>query len=145
MWSRYTTQCLYHNNILCRLYSLKLSSNKSIWPMLLVLIRRLHLMMDHSTLSTTWLQRPSTANQRRYIHNYLHSYVYSSSCCNMHIYNTLNDSMMMEWLDLPCVQVYKERVLTVAMNCAQQAAKTGVKRFIHVSTAQVYNSDKVNI
>lgn len=42
------------------------------------------------------------------------------------------------------LQVYKERVLTVAMNCAQQAAKTGVKRFIHVSTAQVYNSDKVS-
>ena len=59
------------------------------------------------------------------------------------IYTTL--SMMKEWLDLPCVQVYKERVLTVAMNCAQQAAKTGVKRFIHISTAQVYNSDKVNI
>ena len=52
---------------------------------------------------------------------------------------------MMEWLDLPRMQVYKERVLTVAMNCAQQAAKTGVKRFIHISTAQVYNSDKVNI
>ena len=57
------------------------------------------------------------------------------------IYNTtLNDDGMA----LPHVQVYKERVLTVAMNCAQQAAKTGVKRFIHVSTAQVYNSDKVN-
>ena len=30
------------------------------------------------------------------------------------------------------------------MNCAEQAAKTGVRRFIDVSTAQVYSSDKVN-
>lgn len=33
--------------------------------------------------------------------------------------------------------------MTVALNSAQQAAKMGVKRFIHLSTAQVYNSDKV--
>ena len=52
---------------------------------------------------------------------------------------------MIEWLSPIRVQVYRERVLTVAMNCAKQAAKTGVKRFIHVSTAQVYNSDKVNM
>lgn len=50
--------------------------------------------------------------------------------------------MFCEWIH---TQVYKERVLTVATNCAQQAAKTGVKRFIHVSTAQVYNSDKVGV
>ena len=43
------------------------------------------------------------------------------------------------------LQVYKERVLTVAVNCARQAVKTGVKRFIHVSTAQVYNCDKVRV
>lgn len=49
----------------------------------------------------------------------------------------------MSLLALSLLQVYKERVLTVAVNCAQQAAKCGVKRFIHVSTAQVYNSDKV--
>ena len=35
-------------------------------------------------------------------------------------------------------------MLTVAINCAQQAAKTGVKRFVHVSTAQIYNSDKAS-
>ena len=40
-------------------------------------------------------------------------------------------------------QVYKERVLDVAVNCAREASRTGVKRFIHMSTAQVYNSDKV--
>ena len=34
-------------------------------------------------------------------------------------------------------------MVTVALNCARQAAKMGVKRFIHLSTAQVYNSDKV--
>lgn len=39
-------------------------------------------------------------------------------------------------------EVYKERVLNVAINCAKEAAKTGVKRFIEVSTAQVYNCDK---
>ena len=67
--------------------------------------------------------------------------MYIGAAAVTRIYNTLNDDGMA----LPCVQVYKERVLTVAMNCAQQAAKTGVKRFIHVSTAQVYNSDKVNM
>ena len=44
---------------------------------------------------------------------------------------------------LLCLQVYKERVLTVAVNCAQQAAKSGVKRLVYVSTAQVYDCDKV--
>lgn len=39
--------------------------------------------------------------------------------------------------------VYKERVLDVAVNCAREASRTGVKRFIHMSTAQVYNSDKI--
>lgn len=42
-----------------------------------------------------------------------------------------------------CPQVYKERVLDVVVNCGQEAAKTGVKRFIEVSTAQVYDCDKV--
>ena len=42
------------------------------------------------------------------------------------------------------LQVYKERVLDVAVNCAREACRTGVKRFIHMSTAQVYNSDKVS-
>ncbi len=40
-------------------------------------------------------------------------------------------------------QVYKERVLDVSVNCAREAAKTGVTRFIEVSTAQVYDCDKV--
>lgn len=40
-------------------------------------------------------------------------------------------------------QVYKERVFDVTLNCAREAAKTGVKRFIEVSTAQVYDCDKV--
>ena len=39
--------------------------------------------------------------------------------------------------------MYKERVLDVAVNCAREACRTGVKRLVQVSTAQVYNSDKV--
>ncbi|XP_064387862.1 dTDP-D-glucose 4,6-dehydratase-like [Halichondria panicea] len=38
-------------------------------------------------------------------------------------------------------QVYEERVLRVAMNCATVAAKAGSK-FIHISTGQVYDSSK---
>ncbi len=38
-------------------------------------------------------------------------------------------------------QVYEERVLKVAINCATAAAKQGSK-FIHVSTGQVYDSSK---
>lgn len=38
--------------------------------------------------------------------------------------------------------VYKENVLDVAVKCATAAAKHGVKRFIEVSTAQVYESGK---
>lgn len=41
------------------------------------------------------------------------------------------------------VKVYRERVYGVSMNCAHLAAKYGVKRYVEVSTAQVYNSDKV--
>ncbi len=42
-----------------------------------------------------------------------------------------------------CTKVYRERVLSVAVNCAKEAAKTKVKRFVHFSTAQVYDCDKV--
>lgn len=35
-------------------------------------------------------------------------------------------------------EVYKERVFHLSISCAQEAAKQGVKRFIEVSTAQVY-------
>ena len=41
------------------------------------------------------------------------------------------------------MQVYKERVLDVAVNCGREACRTGVKRFVHMSTAQVYDCDKV--
>lgn len=41
-------------------------------------------------------------------------------------------------------QVYKERVLTIALNCAHLAAKMSAKKFIEVSTAQVYDSGKVS-
>jgi len=38
--------------------------------------------------------------------------------------------------------VYKENVLEVAVKCATTAAKHGVKRFIEVSTAQIYDGEK---
>ena len=39
--------------------------------------------------------------------------------------------------------VYKENINDVTVTCAKQAAASGVKRFIEVSTSQVYASDKV--
>ena len=42
-------------------------------------------------------------------------------------------------------KVYKEGVFKVSLNCANQAAKQGIKRFIEVSTAQVYSGDKVSV
>jgi len=41
-------------------------------------------------------------------------------------------------------QVYKERVFTITLNCAHLAAKMSAKKFIEVSTAQVYDSGKVS-
>lgn len=38
--------------------------------------------------------------------------------------------------------VYQEHVYDLGMKCAREAAKTGVKRWIEVSTAQVYAADK---
>lgn len=38
--------------------------------------------------------------------------------------------------------VYKENVLEVAIKCATTAAQHGVKRFVEVSTAQIYDGDK---
>jgi len=39
-------------------------------------------------------------------------------------------------------EVYKENILDVSTTCGSAAAKAGVKRFIEVSTAQVYDADK---
>jgi len=39
-------------------------------------------------------------------------------------------------------EVYKENIFDVSVTCAKAAAKGGIKRFIEVSTAQVYNGDK---
>jgi len=39
-------------------------------------------------------------------------------------------------------EVYKENIIDVSVTCAKAAAKAGVKRFIEVSTAQVYTGDK---
>jgi len=47
----------------------------------------------------------------------------------------------------PCIltspQVYKEKVLDLSVKCATEAAKQNVKRFVEVSTAQVYEPKKV--
>jgi len=39
-------------------------------------------------------------------------------------------------------EVYKENILDVSTTCGNAAAKAGVKRFIEVSTTQVYDADK---
>lgn len=39
-------------------------------------------------------------------------------------------------------QVYKENIIEVSVTCAKVAAKHGVKRFVEVSTAQVYDAGK---
>lgn len=39
-------------------------------------------------------------------------------------------------------EVYRDGVLKLTTNCAQQAVKCKVKRFIEISTAQIYSSDK---
>jgi len=39
-------------------------------------------------------------------------------------------------------EVYEENLFTVSVTCATAAAKHGVSRFIHLSTAQVYDSGK---
>jgi len=39
-------------------------------------------------------------------------------------------------------EVYKENIVDVSVTCGNAAAKAGVRRFIEVSTAQVYDADK---
>jgi len=39
-------------------------------------------------------------------------------------------------------EVYKENIIDVSLTCGKAAAKAGVKRFIEVSTSQVYSGDK---
>jgi nucleoside-diphosphate-sugar epimerase len=39
-------------------------------------------------------------------------------------------------------EVYKENIIDVSVTCGKAAAKAGVKRFIEVSTSQVYSGDK---
>lgn len=39
-------------------------------------------------------------------------------------------------------EVYKDGVFKLSMNCAKQALKCNVKRYIEISTAQVYSCDK---
>lgn len=39
-------------------------------------------------------------------------------------------------------QVYEDGVFKLSMNCAKQALKSNVKRYIEISTAQVYSCDK---
>ena len=53
---------------------------------------------------------------------------------------------------LPCIikylacfepQVYKEGVFSLSLHCAKEAARRHVKKYIEVSTGQVYTADKV--
>jgi len=39
-------------------------------------------------------------------------------------------------------EVYKENIIDVSVTCGKAAAKVGVRRFIEVSTSQVYSGDK---
>lgn len=41
------------------------------------------------------------------------------------------------------LQVYEESILKVGINCAKEAAKRNIKRYIELSTGQVYSYDKV--
>ena len=40
-------------------------------------------------------------------------------------------------------EVYKENIIDVSVTCGKAAAKIGAKRFVEVSTSQVYSGDKV--
>jgi dTDP-4-dehydrorhamnose reductase len=40
-------------------------------------------------------------------------------------------------------EVYDEKVYLLSVNCGKQAAKSNVGVFVEVSTAQVYDGDKV--
>ena len=40
-------------------------------------------------------------------------------------------------------KVYNDGVFKLSMNCAEQALKSNIKRYIEMSTAQVYSCDKV--
>jgi len=39
-------------------------------------------------------------------------------------------------------EVYKENIIDVSVTCGKEAAKAGAKRFVEVSTSQVYSGDK---
>ena len=41
------------------------------------------------------------------------------------------------------LQVYKEGIERLSLNCAEVASRHKVKKFVEVSTAQVYSGDKV--
>ena len=62
-------------------------------------------------------------------------------CVCVFVHLITRQSLSVLWWLL--LQVYRERVLAVAVNCARLAAKDNVKKFIHFSTAQVYDSHKV--
>ena len=39
--------------------------------------------------------------------------------------------------------VYREGILKLSLNCASEAAKIKVKRFVEISTGTMYSSEKV--
>lgn len=42
-------------------------------------------------------------------------------------------------------QVYKEGIVKLSINCAKEAAKQNVKKFIEISDGHVHSSEKVSI
>ncbi len=41
------------------------------------------------------------------------------------------------------LQVYRDGIYKLSMNCAREAARQGVRKYIEISTAQMYSTDKV--
>lgn len=46
-------------------------------------------------------------------------------------------------LDVSFVQVYRDGIYKLSCNCASEAEKHGAQRYIEVSSAQMYSTDKV--
>ena len=60
--------------------------------------------------------------------------------CFLQVYQEGVVRLSMTWFFL---QVYQEGVVRLSMNCAQEAARRNVKRYIEFSAGQMHSSDKV--
>jgi hypothetical protein len=43
------------------------------------------------------------------------------------------------------MQVYRDGIYKLSCNCAREAAKQHVRRYVEISTAQMVSSDKVSV